>query len=179
METITEYLERSMQNCSLSNQRRSIGDGFGMTDEHIPISDRFLDLNSHFSVPSHLEQCLDLKTGEVYYRNWNDGMRVKEEDSRKLASSNNVDQSSGESYGTVFSSEEGSSYYESQESSSESSPSSRKYRKDDEEEEEDVLVVAGCKACFMYYMVPKLSKDCPKCATQLLHFDQPDHSSSH
>lgn len=50
-----------MQNCSLSNQRRSIEDGFGMTDEHIPISDRFLELNSHFSVPSHLEQCLDLK----------------------------------------------------------------------------------------------------------------------
>ncbi|XP_023644888.1 uncharacterized protein LOC111832502 [Capsella rubella] len=175
--TLTEYLERSMQNCSLSNQRRSIGDGFGMTDEHIPISDRFLELNSHFSVPSHLEQCLDLKTGEIYYRNWNNGMRVKEDDPRKLArNNNNADQFSGDSYGTMFSSEEASSYYESEESSSESSPSSRKCRKD-EEEEEDVLVVAGCKACFMYYMVPKLLKDCPKCATQLLHFDQP-HSAS-
>jgi len=41
-----------------------MGDGFGMSDEHIPISDRFLELSSHFSVPSHLEQCLDLKVKE-------------------------------------------------------------------------------------------------------------------
>lgn len=103
-------------------------------------------------------------------------MRVNEDPRKSVSRGNNADQFSGESYGTVFSSQEGSSYYESEESSSESSPSSRKYRKY-EEEEEDVLVVAGCKACFMYYMVPKRLKDCPKCATQLLHFDQP-HSAS-
>ncbi|KAL1218715.1 Protein CURLY FLAG LEAF 2 [Cardamine amara subsp. amara] len=167
MATVTEYLERSMQNCSLSNRRRSVGDELGMTDEHIPLSDTFLDLNSHISIPSHLEKCLDLKTGEVYYRNWNNGMKVKE-DPRK---SNNVDQFSGESYGSVFS-EENSSYYETEESSTESSPSSRENRK----EEEDVLVVAGCKACFMYFMVPKLLESCPKCASQLLHFDQPHYA---
>ncbi|EFH67016.1 hypothetical protein ARALYDRAFT_473007 [Arabidopsis lyrata subsp. lyrata] len=177
MADITEYLERSMQNCSLIDRRSSIGDGFGMSDEHIPISDRFLELNSHLSVPSHLEQCLDLKTGEIYYRSWNSGMRVKKDPRKSVSRGNNAEQSSGESYGTVFSSEEVSSYYESEESSSESSPSSRrKNHKYEEEEEEDVLVVAGCKACFMYFMVPKLLKDCPKCATQLLHFDQP-HST--
>lgn len=98
-------------------------------------------------------------------------MKVKE-DQRRL---NNADQCSGESYGSVFSEEE-NSYYESEESSTESSPSSRENRKE-EEEEEDVLVVAGCKACFMYCMVPKLIESCPKCASQLLHFDQP-HSAS-
>lgn len=104
-------------------------------------------------------------------------MRVKE-DPRKSMSGNNAYQSSGESYGTVFSSEEGHTYYESEESSSESSLSLRRYRKDEEEkEEDDDLVVAGCQACFMYYMVPKLLKKCPKCATQLLHFDHP-HSAS-
>lgn len=68
MATITKYLERSMQNCSLSNRRKSVGDGFGMTDEsddHIPISDTTLELNSHISIPSHLEQCLDLKVKEL------------------------------------------------------------------------------------------------------------------
>lgn len=105
-------------------------------------------------------------------------MRVKKDPRKSVSRGNNAEQSSGESYGTVFSSEEVSSYYESEESSSESSPSSRRknHKYEEEEEEEDVLVVAGCKACFMYFMVPKLLKDCPKCATQLLHFDEP-HST--
>lgn len=65
MDTVSKYLERSMQNCSLSNQIMSFEDGFGVTDEsegdHIPIIDRTLELNSHIPVPYHLEQCLDLK----------------------------------------------------------------------------------------------------------------------
>lgn len=66
MATVTKYLERSMQNCSLSNRGRSIGDDLGMTDEHIPISDTFLKFNSHISMPSHLERCLDLKVKGTY-----------------------------------------------------------------------------------------------------------------
>lgn len=65
MATVTKYLERSVQNSSLSNRRRSFEDGLSMTDEsegdHVPISDRSLELNSRISIPSHLEQCLDLK----------------------------------------------------------------------------------------------------------------------
>lgn len=65
MATVTKYLERSVQNCSLSNQIRSFEDELGLTDEsgedHVPILDRTLELNSHISIPSHLEQCLDLK----------------------------------------------------------------------------------------------------------------------
>ncbi|VVA92823.1 unnamed protein product [Arabis nemorensis] len=164
MATITEYLERSMKNCSLSSNWRKRSEMIDENDDHIPIQDKTLDLNSHISIPSHLQQCLDLKTGEIYYMNWNSGMRVKE-DPRKLVSNNNADEMSGESYGSVFS-EEDNSYYESEESSSEASPSSTENHK----EEEDVLVVAGCKACFMYFMVPKFLEDCPKCASHLLHF---------
>ncbi|KAF8108834.1 hypothetical protein N665_0104s0148 [Sinapis alba] len=184
METVTESLE----NISLNDRRRRVGDGFGRwseerSNEHIhPISDRTLELNSHLSLPSHWEQCLDLKTGEIYYINWKNGMRVKE-DPRKVMM--NADSDSGESYGTLCS-EEDSSYYDSEESSSASSPSSSENQKEDEDEdfedeedeEEDVLVVAGCKACFMYFMVPKLVEDCPKCAAQLLHFDRPHSASS-
>ncbi|KAF8107894.1 hypothetical protein N665_0116s0099 [Sinapis alba] len=164
MEMVTKYLERTMQNCSLSNQIMSFEDGLGVTDEskedHVPISDRTLELDSHVSVPYHLEQCLDLKTGEVYYINRDSGMRVKERP-RKSVSRNTADQFSGDSDVTLFSDED-SSYCESEESSSESSRENHK--------KEEVLVAAGCKACFIYLMVPKLLKDCPKCAAQLLHF---------
>ncbi|KFK44679.1 hypothetical protein AALP_AA1G289300 [Arabis alpina] len=135
--------------------------------DHILMEDKTLDLNSHISIPSYMEQCLDLKTGEIYYMNSTNGMRVKE-DPRKLVSSKNADEFSG----SVFS-EEDSSYHESEESSSESSPSSGENQK-----EEDGLVVAGCKACFMYFMVPKFLEDCPKCASHLLHFGRSDHSAS-
>ncbi|CAH8301074.1 unnamed protein product [Eruca vesicaria subsp. sativa] len=158
MATVTKYLEGSMQNCSLSNQTRSFEDG-------LPISDRTLEINSHISVPCHLQRCLDLKTGEVYYINRNTGMRLTKDNNNNNA----YDDFSGESDVTVVS-EEDTSYYESEESSSESSLENHK-------EENEVLVVAGCKACYMYYMVPKLLKDCPKCAAQLLHFDR-HHSAS-
>eukprot|EP00252_Welwitschia_mirabilis_P019116 TRINITY_DN4341_c0_g1_i1.p1 TRINITY_DN4341_c0_g1~~TRINITY_DN4341_c0_g1_i1.p1 ORF type:complete len:167 (-),score=42.77 TRINITY_DN4341_c0_g1_i1:67-501(-) len=36
--------------------------------------------------------------------------------------------------------------------------------------EEDVLVVAGCRSCFMYYMLPKSALVCPSCKNVLLHF---------
>ncbi|KAL1206180.1 Protein CURLY FLAG LEAF 2 [Cardamine amara subsp. amara] len=75
----------------------------------------------------------------------------------------------GESKGTECF-EEDSSYYDSEDSSSEEEDVEVEEK---EEEEEDVLVVAGCKACLMYFMVPKLVDECPKCAAQLLHFDRP------
>ncbi|KAF8096543.1 hypothetical protein N665_0306s0001 [Sinapis alba] len=135
-------------------------------DDDVPISNRTLEINSHICAPCHLEQCLDLKTGEVDYINRNTGMMMKEDNNNNNA----YDDFSGESDVTVVS-EEDSSYYESEEeSSSESSLENHK-------EENDVLVVAGCKACCIYYMVPKLLKDCPKCAAQLLHFDR-HHSAS-
>ncbi|CAF1928483.1 hypothetical protein Bca4012_071848 [Brassica carinata] len=142
-----------MQKCSLSNRRRSL-------EDDVPISDRTFEINSHISVPCHLEQCLNLKTGEVYYINRKTGINNN---------NNAYDDFSGESDVAVVS-EDDSSYYESEESSSESSI-------ENHEEENEVLVVAGCKACFIYYMVPKLLKDCPKCAAQLLHFDR-NHSAS-
>ncbi|KAF8055026.1 hypothetical protein N665_1305s0013 [Sinapis alba] len=176
--TVTKHLERSMQNCSSSNRRRSLEDGIGIRyqneEDHIPISGRTLELNSHISLPSHLEQCLDLKTGEISYINRKNGMRVKEEPRTSVVTvSNYADDFSGESDVTLFSEEDSSLYYESEESSSESPSENLK----EEEEEEVVLVVAGCKACYMYFMVPKLLKDCPKCSAQLLHFDRP-HSAS-
>ena len=76
------------------------------------------------------------------------------------------------------------SSYDSEESSSESSPSSSRERahynnnnQRVEKEKDNVLVVAGCKSCLMYFMVPKQVEDCPKCNGQLLHFDRSESSS--
>ncbi|CAN8287572.1 unnamed protein product [Cochlearia groenlandica] len=173
--------ELDMSKTSLvHNSGGASSSGSDNTDSHE--SDRTLELNSHLSLPCHWEQCLDLKTGEIYYINWKNGMRVKEDPRKVIIQEDDDDDDSGESYGTMCTEEEeeeDSSYYDSEVSSS--SDSSRDNHKEEvvveeeeeEDEEEDVLVVGGCKACFMYFMVPKLVEDCPKCEAQLLHFDKP------
>lgn len=71
------------------------------------------------------------------------------------------------------------SWYDSEESSSESCPSSSKDKEhyQGQVENQNVLVVAGCKGCLMYFMVPKHVEDCPKCTAQLLHFDRSQNAS--
>lgn len=74
MAAITASLERSLQNCSLNQQRsgssvsglgrRQQGGSSGSDetpDNHVPNSDTALELNSNMSLPYHWEQCLDLK----------------------------------------------------------------------------------------------------------------------
>lgn len=79
-------------------------------------------------------------------------------------------------------SDDDNSSFESEESSTESSPSSCREREqqkesDEKNKQDHVLVVAGCKSCLMYYMVPKQHEDCPKCSGQLLHFDRSENGS--
>uniref|UniRef100_A0A2P2JEA9 WW domain-containing protein n=1 Tax=Rhizophora mucronata TaxID=61149 RepID=A0A2P2JEA9_RHIMU len=179
MATITESLERLLQNCSLNQHQHHgtsdvLGGGGGVvgrsssSDEadvppgqnQLPNnSDRTLELNSHLSLPCHWEQCLDLKTGEIYYIDLRNGMKAREDP--RIAQEHSGD----------FHSEDNSSY-DSEESSSESSRSSSREHHRVVENADHVLVVAGCKSCLMYFMVPKRVEDCPKCNGQLLHFDR-------
>ncbi|KAB2624990.1 hypothetical protein D8674_016650 [Pyrus ussuriensis x Pyrus communis] len=206
MAKIAASLERSLQNCSLNNHNHhhrnhssggggSItvdgeGQGSSVTDGVLAAtgmqgrsssstsstSDATLELNSHVSLPYHWEQCLDLKTGEVYYLNWRNGMKAKEDPRTR-------GEYSGDFY---YSEEDENSSYDSEESSIESSPSSCRYEQHQQPVENlnsnnnnnnNVLVVAGCKACLMYFMVPKQLEDCPKCSGQLLHFDRSENGS--
>ncbi|XP_022777037.1 uncharacterized protein LOC111318434 [Durio zibethinus] len=196
MATITESLERSLQNCSLNQERRSSSSGGGVEegiigrsltsdDNNLPNtgSDTSLELNSHLSLPYHWEQCLDLKTGEIYYINWRNGMKARE-DPRTAADY------SGDFYSEEEEEEEDDDdrSCDSEGSPSESSPSSRErghYSNNNnrnnsqhrsEKGKDNVLVVAGCKSCLMYFMVPKQVEDCPKCNGQLLHFDRSESS---
>ncbi|XP_071717631.1 protein CURLY FLAG LEAF 1-like [Rutidosis leptorrhynchoides] len=196
---ITASLERSLQSFSLNHRSTTTTTTTtSAAAEESPTnhyhrstnsSDSTLELNSNITLPYHWEQCLDLKTGEMYYINWRTGMKTKE-DPRTVD-----DGFSGYFYSDDDDDEEAeeeSSYDGNEESSVESSPavsSSRKQKqieKEDENEDENesciisgnenrsngVLVVAGCKGCFMYFMVPKQVEDCPKCCGQLLHFDR-------
>ncbi|XP_068649354.1 protein CURLY FLAG LEAF 1-like isoform X2 [Aristolochia californica] len=161
MDTIAASLERSMQNCSLGGGDAADDEGDGHTEAFLadrPSAESTLELNSHVSLPYQWEQCLDLKTGEIYYINWRTGIKAKD-DPRTTA---NFD-------GDYFTEEDSSD--ESEDSSFVSSPSSR----EDYRYEDQVLVVAGCKSCLMYFMLPKRVEDCPKCNGLLLHFDRPEN----
>ncbi|XP_030527622.1 uncharacterized protein LOC115738947 [Rhodamnia argentea] len=187
MAAITASLEQSLQNCSLNRHRDGVAassaDGIGRSsssDDLTPSThnhrhdEAALELNSHISLPYHWEQCLDLKTGELYYINWRNGTKAKEDPRLKL----DVGQDD-EDDGGFYSTDESS--YDSEGSSSELSPStSRTAGAGDQQrrvEKDPVLVVAGCKICLMYFMVPKRVEDCPKCSGQLLHFDRSDSVS--
>ncbi|GFY99930.1 hypothetical protein Acr_13g0013300 [Actinidia rufa] len=178
MAAITASLERSLQNFSL-NQTTTTSGGASSSDStenrlSHDSSDATLELNSQISLPYHWEQCLDLKTGEIYYLNWRTGMKVKEDP-------RTVSEFSGEYY-----SEDDDSSYDSEESSSESSPSSSRdpqyhhhqnHQESDDQNNDNVLVVAGCTTCLMYFMVPKQVGVCPKCHGQLLNFDRSEGGS--
>ncbi|PKA47602.1 hypothetical protein AXF42_Ash014798 [Apostasia shenzhenica] len=152
-----------------------------------------VELNSEVALPYPWEQCLDLRTGEVYYINWKDGTRTAD-DPRDAAirrtsycsleeeSSNDADNEEEEEeeeedddYGDVEdrSSSTGDrpeyeNFYGATSSSGVSSiESPSHFRRSNAGEH--VLVAAGCKSCFMYFMVPKLVYSCPKCGGSLLH----------
>ncbi|XP_022980142.1 methionine aminopeptidase 2-like [Cucurbita maxima] len=174
MATVTAALERSLQNCSLSHRQATPP---VPSDSHGGSSTHHLHLNSHLSLPYHWEQCLDLKTGEIYYINWRNGMKAKE-DPRFTTED---DQYSDDYY--CYSDDDDDnddddddSSYDSEESSTESSNNKNKNKNMEEQQEEDVLVVAGCKRCLMYFMVPKHLEECPKCSSgELLYFDRSEN----
>ncbi|KAL8519977.1 hypothetical protein ACS0TY_010781 [Phlomoides rotata] len=178
MSTLTASLERSLRNCSLNSTN---GGGRAARGSDSRPATRTIELNSQAPLPYHWEQCLDLKSGEIYYINWRTGMRASE-DPRTTA------QYSGEYY-----SDDDSSSCESDGTSSPSSSRQTSYYYQEKNEIENnttininfnsnsnnnnVLVVAGCKSCLMYYMVPKQLEICPKCCGQLLHFDRSENGS--
>ncbi|CAN4091778.1 unnamed protein product [Withania somnifera] len=196
MATNTASLEKSLQNCSLNSlggirNSASASPAYGFSDS--PGNHAFnnnttsdvaaLELNSEISLPYHWEQCLDFKTGEIYYINWRTGMKVKEDPRTNHGE---------EVYGAdnlYYSSESESEEDDDDDNSSDSERSSSEESSFSSTREPQIiiittesgksaadpgpiLVVGGCKTCLMYFMVPKEVDDCPKCCGELLHFDQ-------
>ncbi|KAK9117655.1 hypothetical protein Sjap_016602 [Stephania japonica] len=195
--TTISALERSLQNCSLSRSSTSSSgsgstrniDGLDHHQRHHHLRhqhqnntaaitnnrDAALELNSEISLPYQWEQCLDLETGEIYYVNWETGMKEREDPRRVV--------SFGENYYLVDGEEFNNYSYSSDDSSasvSSPSPSSSRDREDINcgEAGEHILIVAGCKSCLMYFMLPKWVLVCPKCSGFILHFDRFKSDSS-
>ncbi|GAB4839720.1 putative ferric reductase transmembrane component [Ancistrocladus abbreviatus] len=199
MATLTASLERSLQNCSLNHSSGTRGRRGGaaglrrssssdapenhpslISNTNSSCSDTTLvELNSHISLPYNWEQCLDLKTGEIYYINWRNGMKAKEDPRINAADNYSGDYRYSVSEEEEEEEEEDDDSYDSEGSSTESSssPGGSSERVREEQSQKDVLVLGGCKSCLMYFMVPKHVEDCPKCTGQLLHFDRSDNDN--
>ncbi|KAK8969989.1 hypothetical protein KSP40_PGU003733 [Platanthera guangdongensis] len=151
-----------------------------------------VELNSEVALPYHWEQCLDMRTGEVYYINWKDGTRTSV-DPRLTTTlcSLNISEDDGVEAEEDDEEEDDDDYCDGDDSSSSvgdgtdcddfygvktssssgvgSAPSSEESQTADVAAAEHVLVAAGCKSCFMYFMVSKRVEACPKCGGCLLH----------
>lgn len=115
------------------------------------------------------------QTGEIYYINRETGVKTTE-DPRAAAtpaysSSNDDDDEDAKSDEYSFLSDNGSSddYDEEEEEedddsdTGDGSSSSSSASPPHPSAPAHVLVAAGCKGCFMYFMVPKHVDACPKC----------------
>ncbi|KAI3944906.1 hypothetical protein MKW92_041136 [Papaver armeniacum] len=157
-------LEHSLQNLSLKNHAgksriTTTSDDDTMKEEDTTDFTAGIELNSDIPLPLKWEQCLDLKAGDVYYRNKETGKKSRR-DPRKA-----ITKFGGRNDYLVK--EENSSDSEQR---SQSPSSSKAFRNDSRRDQ--VLVVAGCKSCMMYFMLPKYVVDCPKCSGIILHFDR-------
>ncbi|KAK6922457.1 hypothetical protein RJ641_012964 [Dillenia turbinata] len=189
MATDTESLERSLlEKCTIKERSEDatveLG-GFGDSatsdspENNLILSQKSVELNSEIPLPYLWEQCLDLKTGEIYYINSKTGMKSNE-DPRFMNPDQLIDD--------LYYSEAEDSSCDSEESSSESSPASGSrdqqlrslldYDECSSNNKGSVLVVKGCKRCLMYYMISKQATQCPKCSGQLLHFEGPNNAQS-
>ncbi|KAL5717437.1 hypothetical protein ACHQM5_010437 [Ranunculus cassubicifolius] len=170
-------LEKSFQNCSLnrstSPRSHRASDSTEDDEDDTIVSNTSLELNSHISLPYQWEQCLDLKTGEIYYINWADGTK-KREDPRMKAGRFHGGSHGGDCY---YSQEEDEDDEDNSYDSDGSSSSSTLTDDYSNQERDHVLVVAGCKTCMMYFMLPKRVQECPKCTGFLLHFDRLENES--
>lgn len=236
-----EMIASSLRHCSLNgggggggSGRRRGGSGGGTrrrgpegADDSEGVT---VELNSDVALPYHWEQCLDIRTGQVYYINWEDGTRTTVDPRTASAFSSPTPRSTSSAsrhtrrastpssgYTSVSSvsawrgagndsgydnddeeedgegegDDEAESSSSSTSSSSSSTGSSRgsavsstlsSFSPTDESGSGDnggglgaghVLVAAGCRACFMYFMVPKRADVCPKCGSSgLLHLSR-------
>ncbi|XP_077252584.1 protein CURLY FLAG LEAF 1-like [Tasmannia lanceolata] len=151
----TVSLELSPEKSSLS-QAVSSGSASLETSSPVPenkpnIKQENLELISCKSVPPPWEECFDLKTLEIYYVNWTNKAIMKE-DPRKAI------KSAGSYYSEEASLDKGHG------PSSASSLSSG-----DIPDEDRILVLVGCKNCYMYTIVERRVLKCPKCSGPLLH----------
>ncbi|XP_038989348.1 uncharacterized protein LOC103699559 [Phoenix dactylifera] len=199
-----EMIAASLRNCSLGRGNR----GAAAAAASPPLPRRLVEeeeeeeeeeegagvtveLNSELPLPYQWEQCLDMRTGEVYYVNWETGTRTtedprtfstayvtsycseeEEEEDDDDDETSDEDSTSGDGKDDSGEPSYSSGAYSGLSSISSSSPGETATSSDEPYGGRgggQILVAAGCKSCFMYFMVPKRIEDCPKCGGLLLH----------
>ncbi|CAL9099193.1 unnamed protein product, partial [Musa textilis] len=134
------------------------------------------------SIPSS-KSFLDVArlTGEVYYINWETGIRTTEDPRSSTITSSYSDEDEASDNGDSGSSYDasgdttGSSYDASGDTPGSSSLSSASSAETSASVDHvgggggHVLVAAGCRGCFTYFMVPKRAYVCPSCGGRLFH----------
>lgn len=176
-------IDKSLRSCSLNGRRRPnrspavTSPPPGRRRREVTV-----ELNSGIPLPCFWEQRLDIRTGQMHYRNWRSGETTKidprfcntnnnsssSSSSEETASSNN-DSSSEDNINQYFNSDISSENSSSFSSSSVSSSSSYTSQVNvPEGPEPQVLILAGCQHCYLYLMVPKNNLSCPQCSRLLL-----------
>ncbi|XP_031498636.1 protein CURLY FLAG LEAF 1-like [Nymphaea colorata] len=168
-------LEQSLEPLSISDAGSSTGSS--PENQSAPTS----KLNLHDTSPPFLwDQYLDLKTGEIMYSvDWGRGRKAKRGGWNTRAT--------GKRQGGRRSNDEGGEEEDQAEGSGTDSDAgscrtpggccNKRYlvaaagggTAEKMVEEGEVLVVAGCKQCLMYFMLPKVADECPRCSSPLLH----------
>ncbi|KAG6519958.1 uncharacterized protein LOC122053506 [Zingiber officinale] len=162
-----DTIAASLRDCSLAS---SGGNGGDRSPQHladfIAAGEITLDLNSDSALPCHWEQRLDMRTGEIYYINWKTGikatadLRPSTSAAAAPAYSSSDEEATSDEYSCVSCIGSGASYDEDDDDHSDDSSS---VSSASPPPPAHVLVAAGCKGCFMYFMVPKHADACPKC----------------
>ncbi|XP_072964715.1 protein CURLY FLAG LEAF 1-like [Typha angustifolia] len=109
-----------------------------------------IDLNSEAPLPDDWEQCLDIKTGEIYYVNMISGEKTNKYFEMPNITEPNSDDESDDGNSSGSGSQSLNSVV--------INPSPKV-----EPTEIEYLVLIGCTACLKYMMVAKSVKKCPKC----------------
>ncbi|THU46068.1 hypothetical protein C4D60_Mb09t01060 [Musa balbisiana] len=128
-----------------------------------------VELNSETALPYHWEQCLDMRTGEVYYINRETGTRTSKDPRTAVAAA--TYSSSYHSEEDVSSDDDSYDHEDSVDTANSCLTSLSSTSTSDTSAEPSgghILVSAGCRSCFMYFMVPKSIDACPKCGGRLL-----------
>ncbi|XP_042386970.1 uncharacterized protein LOC121978736 [Zingiber officinale] len=128
-----------------------------------------VDLHSNSALPCHWEQHLDMQTGEIHYINRETGVKTTE-DPRIAPAYSSDEYSCRSDYEEV---EDDDDDDDGDSDSGDFSSSASSASPPNTSAPAHVLVAAGCKGCFMYFMVPKHVDACPKCGGGgLLHLSR-------
>ncbi|CAL9117225.1 unnamed protein product [Musa textilis] len=132
-----------------------------------------VELNSETALPCHWEQCLDMRSGQVYYINRETGTRTTEDPRTAVAASasysssyqSKQDSSSDDSCFEIGGSDDDEDSVDTADSCLTSLSSTSSTDTAAAAGGSQILVSAGCRSCFMYFMVPKSVDACPKCGS--------------